>query len=76
MVALSLAQLPGNSGQLVLATGGLDNKIHIYCGERTGKVCSTLWILFFFFLNMISPLTFSFAKMNIVVYLFPVCSCL
>ncbi|CAI9785400.1 unnamed protein product [Fraxinus pennsylvanica] len=37
MVALSLAQLPGNSGQLVLATGGLDNKIHLYCGERTGK---------------------------------------
>ncbi|GFS32798.1 elongator protein 2 [Actinidia rufa] len=37
MVALSLAELPGSSGRLVLAMGGLDNKIHIYCGERTGK---------------------------------------
>jgi len=27
MVALSLARLPGDSGQLVLATGGLDHKI-------------------------------------------------
>lgn len=38
MVALSLAELPGNSKQLVLAMGGLDNKIHLYCGERNGKV--------------------------------------
>ncbi|XP_057481301.1 elongator complex protein 2-like isoform X1 [Actinidia eriantha] len=37
MVALSLAELPGSSGRLALAMGGLDNKIHIYCGERTGK---------------------------------------
>ncbi|KAG2709427.1 hypothetical protein I3760_05G238900 [Carya illinoinensis] len=37
MVALSLAELPGNTGHLVLAMGGLDNKIHLYCGERTGK---------------------------------------
>ncbi|KAJ0095654.1 hypothetical protein Patl1_15093 [Pistacia atlantica] len=37
MVALSLAELPGNSGHLVLAMGGLDNKVHLYCGERTGK---------------------------------------
>lgn len=37
MVALSLAELPGNSGHMVLAMGGLDNKIHLYCGERTGK---------------------------------------
>lgn len=37
MVALSLAELPGNSKQLVLAMGGLDNKIHLYCGERDGK---------------------------------------
>ncbi|XP_059649673.1 elongator complex protein 2 [Cornus florida] len=37
MVALSLAELPGNTGYLVLAMGGLDNKIHLYCGERTGK---------------------------------------
>ncbi|KAG6757723.1 hypothetical protein POTOM_038045 [Populus tomentosa] len=37
MVALSLAELPGHSGHMVLAIGGLDNKIHLYCGERTGK---------------------------------------
>ncbi|GMY18455.1 elongator complex protein 2 isoform X2 [Fagus crenata] len=37
MVALSLAELPGNTGHIVLAMGGLDNKIHLYCGERTGK---------------------------------------
>lgn len=38
MVALSLTELPGNTAHLVLAMGGLDNKIHLYCGERTGKV--------------------------------------
>lgn len=38
MVALSLAELPGNTGHIVLAMGGLDNRIHIYCGERMGKV--------------------------------------
>lgn len=38
MVALALAELPGNTEHLVLAMGGLDNKIHLYCGERTGKV--------------------------------------
>ncbi|KAH9795029.1 elongator complex protein 2 [Citrus sinensis] len=37
MVALSLAELPGNTDHLVLAMGGLDNKIHLYCGQRTGK---------------------------------------
>ncbi|XP_061992695.1 elongator complex protein 2 [Rosa rugosa] len=37
MVALSLAELPGNAGHLVLAMGGLDNKIHLYSGERRGK---------------------------------------
>ncbi|KAK9277734.1 hypothetical protein L1049_007281 [Liquidambar formosana] len=37
MVALSLAELPGNTGHIVLAIGGLDNKVHLYCGERTGK---------------------------------------
>ncbi|XP_002526286.2 elongator complex protein 2 isoform X2 [Ricinus communis] len=37
MVALSLAELPGKSGHIVLAMGGLDSKIHLYCGERTGK---------------------------------------
>lgn len=38
MVALSLAELPGSSGGIVLAMGGLDSKVHLYCGERTGKV--------------------------------------
>ncbi|KAL8531749.1 hypothetical protein ACS0TY_008377 [Phlomoides rotata] len=37
MVALSLVELPGNTEHLALAMGGLDNKIHIYSGERTGK---------------------------------------
>lgn len=37
MVALSLSELPGSAGYLVLAMGGLDNKIHLYCGERRGK---------------------------------------
>ncbi|XP_043695002.1 elongator complex protein 2 [Telopea speciosissima] len=38
IVAVSLAELPGTStGHLVLAMGGLDNKVHLYCGERTGK---------------------------------------
>lgn len=39
MVTLSLAELPGNTGHLVLAMGGLDNKIHLYCGTKTGNVC-------------------------------------
>lgn len=38
MVALALAELSGNTGHIVLAMGGLDNNIHLYCGERTGKV--------------------------------------
>ncbi|XP_010279373.1 PREDICTED: elongator complex protein 2 [Nelumbo nucifera] len=37
MVALSLAELPGSSGHIVLAMGGLDSKVHLYCGERIGK---------------------------------------
>ncbi|CAI0447363.1 unnamed protein product [Linum tenue] len=37
MVALSLAELPGNSEHITLAMGGLDNKIHMYWGKRTGK---------------------------------------
>lgn len=47
MVALSLMELPGNTGHLILAMGGLDNKIHLYCGERTGKVIlhlTSLWL--------------------------------
>ncbi|CAN8320958.1 unnamed protein product [Cochlearia groenlandica] len=37
IVTLSLAELPQNPGRFVLALGGLDNKIKLYCGERTGK---------------------------------------
>ncbi|KAK4789130.1 hypothetical protein SAY86_020449 [Trapa natans] len=37
MVAISLSELPGSSGKIVVAMGGLDNKIHLYCGDRTGK---------------------------------------
>lgn len=40
MVAVSLSELPGNTGHVVLATGGLDNKVHLYCGKRTGEVCN------------------------------------
>lgn len=40
MVALSLAELPGNVGHMVLAMGGLDNKIHLYCAKRAGEVSS------------------------------------
>lgn len=37
MVALSLTELPDDKENIVLATGGLDNKIHLYCGDRKGK---------------------------------------
>ncbi|XP_052187549.1 elongator complex protein 2 [Diospyros lotus] len=37
MVTLSIAELPGTTGHFLLAMGGLDNKIHLFCGERTGK---------------------------------------
>ncbi|CAH8337648.1 unnamed protein product [Eruca vesicaria subsp. sativa] len=40
IVALSLAELPQSPGRFVLAMGGLDNKIKLYCGERTGKFTS------------------------------------
>lgn len=38
MVALSLTMVPGENGGLVLAMGGLDKNIHIYCGDLKGKV--------------------------------------
>lgn len=47
MVALALAELPGNTGHIVLAMGGLDNKIHLYCGERTGKVWKAYKVEFY-----------------------------
>ncbi|CAI9296803.1 unnamed protein product [Lactuca saligna] len=37
MVTLSLAELPGNPTHLILAMGGLDNKIHLYCSDSTQK---------------------------------------
>lgn len=37
MVTLALAELPGNIGPMILAMGGLDNKVHLYYGERSGK---------------------------------------
>lgn len=40
MVSLSLAVLPEQGSHLILAMGGLDHKIHIYCGDKTGKVCN------------------------------------
>lgn len=47
MVALSLAELPGTPGHLVLAMAGLDNKIHLYCGKRSGKVSVVTVLLLF-----------------------------
>lgn len=38
IVTLSLAELPQNPGRFALVLGGLDNKVKLYCGERTGKV--------------------------------------
>ncbi|KAM0829279.1 hypothetical protein ACQ4PT_066974 [Festuca glaucescens] len=37
MVSLSLALLPEQEGCLILAMGGLDHKVHIYCGDQSGK---------------------------------------
>ncbi|KAI3767199.1 hypothetical protein L2E82_17287 [Cichorium intybus] len=37
MVTLSLAELPGNTTHFILATGGLDNKIHLHCDDSSGK---------------------------------------
>ncbi|KAL1556648.1 elongator complex protein 2-like [Salvia divinorum] len=45
MVAPSLVELPGNCGHLALAMGGLDNKIRIYCGQRSGKTGGNYWYM-------------------------------
>lgn len=37
MAALSLSELPGNAADWILAMGGLDNKVHLYVGERNQK---------------------------------------
>lgn len=44
MVSLSLTVLPEQGGHLILAMGGLDHKIHIYCGDKTGKVCNLTFL--------------------------------
>lgn len=52
MVSLSLAVLPEQGSHLILAMGGLDHKIHIYCGDKSGKVCNFMFFIysvFFFF---------------------------
>ncbi|CAO2202344.1 unnamed protein product [Urochloa humidicola] len=41
MVSLSLAVLPEQGSHLILAMGGLDHKIHIYCGDKSGKFIKT-----------------------------------
>ncbi|KAI7734688.1 hypothetical protein M8C21_032107, partial [Ambrosia artemisiifolia] len=41
MVTLSLAELPGSTTRLILAMGGLDNKIHLYVGETKGQFART-----------------------------------
>jgi WD40 repeat protein len=41
MVSLSLAVLPEQEDRLILAMGGLDHKVHIYCGDLSGKVCKS-----------------------------------
>lgn len=51
MVSLSLAVLPGQGGYLILAMGGLDHKIHIYCGDKAGKVCNLMFLQHLFFLS-------------------------
>lgn len=67
MVALSLMEFPGNCGYLALAMGGLDNKIHIYSGERTGKVGTVGQILC---LYVPLRVRFYFAKLNLFVFIY------
>ncbi|XP_078432855.1 elongator protein 2 isoform X3 [Wolffia australiana] len=37
VVTLSLSELPGQGGTLLLAMSGLDHKVHLYSGDSTGK---------------------------------------
>lgn len=67
IVTLSLAQLPQNPGRFVLALGGLDNKIKLYCGESTGKV---LLPALTFCAKTFSDSFFSFVKVFLFAYLF------
>lgn len=60
--------LPGSLGGIVLAMGGLDNKVHLYCGERTGKVCNLSAYVMYVFC--------SFSDLGFVMLMHPVCSCL
>lgn len=78
MVALSLAELPGNDSHIVLAMGGLDNKVHVYCGERTGKVCNLNIILFIILFSSYFPVSsLSCSKVTVLfALLVSVCACL
>jgi len=62
VVSLSLAVLPEQGGHLILAMGGLDHKIHIYCGDKAGKVCNLfLQYLFLSILPFLATLTTHFS---------------
>lgn len=76
MVALALVELLGNTGHLILAMGGLDNKIHLYCGERTGNVCISDFTLAVYFLSYIIFLLLKRNFCFLVFVMLLVCSCL
>lgn len=67
IVTLSLAELPQNPGRFTLALGGLDNKIKLYCGEKTGKVlsdfnfCASILSDFFSFVRVFFVSSFFFS---------------
>lgn len=66
MVALALAEFPDNTGHVILAMGGLDNKVHLYSRERSGKVYISFLLSlspFFFFSFLFS---FFCCSLNIV----------
>lgn len=62
MVSLSLAVLPERR-HLILAMGGLDHKIHIYCGDKAGKVCNLMFLqhLFLSIFPFLATLTIHFS---------------
>lgn len=64
MVALSLAELPGNTDHIVLAMGGLDNMVHLYCGVRKGKVCNCEVIFHFLFYPAHDPFLRNHKNLN------------
>lgn len=74
MVALSLVELPGSDRHLALAMGGLDNKIHIYSGERSGKVSIICDQLNSAHLLIVPPIKHSFVFF--LLFFFFICSLL